>query len=116
MYRTLCFLYYSYAAGYLNRYIAQCIHLIVNKDLKVHASFLCSVSNPFDRCIDPKCYSYIMFFIVMFYFIIYVTLWDKISRMSQFVHMELHISVLRPHPVLQMVKTRSQYHVCFQSY
>ena len=33
---------------------------------------------------------------------LYVTSWDKISRMSQFCHMELNISVFRPHPVLQI--------------
>ena len=31
-----------------------------------------------------------------------MTLWDKISRMSQFFHMELNKPVLRPHPVLQI--------------
>ena len=31
-----------------------------------------------------------------------VTSWDKISRMSQFFHMELNIPVFRPHPVLQI--------------
>ena len=32
----------------------------------------------------------------------YVTSWDKISRMSQFCHMELNIPVFRPHTVLQI--------------
>ena len=33
-----------------------------------------------------------------------VTSWNKISRMSQFFHMELNIPVIRPHPVLQNVE------------
>ena len=33
---------------------------------------------------------------------VYVTSWDKISRMSQFFHIELNILVFRPHPVLQI--------------
>ena len=32
---------------------------------------------------------------------LYVTSWDKISRMSQLFHMELNISDFRPHSVLQ---------------
>ena len=32
----------------------------------------------------------------------YVTSWDKISRMSQFFHMELNIPVFGPHSVLQI--------------
>ena len=31
-----------------------------------------------------------------------VTSWDKISRMSQFFHMELNIPVFRPHSELQI--------------
>ena len=38
----------------------------------------------------------------MGYITTYVTSWDKISRMSQFFHMELNIPVFRPHPVLQI--------------
>ena len=33
---------------------------------------------------------------------IYVTSWDKISRMSQFFYMEINILVFRPHPELQI--------------
>ena len=32
----------------------------------------------------------------------YVTSWDKISRMSQFFHMELNTPGFRPHPALQI--------------
>ena len=33
-----------------------------------------------------------------------------------FFYTELNIPFFRPHTVLQMVKTKSQYHVCVQSY
>ena len=33
--------------------------------------------------------------------IMYVTSWDKISRMSKFFHIELDIPDFRPYPVLQ---------------
>ena len=39
--------------------------------------------------------------VILLMIIPFVTSWDKISRMSQFFHIELDIPVFRPHPVLQ---------------
>ena len=36
---------------------------------------------------------------------LFVTSWDKISRMSQFFHMEFNIPVFIPHPVLHIGET-----------